>query len=132
NTATANTANTAPDSDTTQVAATGTNRVAGSDSATSNATTTPCERSLPKTENFADGFERPWGMAFLPDASVLITERPGRLQHVRANGERDKAPIAGLPRVDAREHGGLLDVVLDPHFRFNRILYFSYTEAGRG
>lgn len=85
-----------------------------------------------RTDTFASGFERPWSMAFLPDGNILVTERPGRLRLVRADGELEPAPIQGLPEVDARGHGGLLDVVLDPAFASNRVLYLSYTEAGVG
>ena len=63
----------------------------------------------------ADGLQNPWGMAFLPDGRMLVTERPGRLRVVSANGTKSE-PVAGLPAVDARGQGGLLDVALDPKF----------------
>src|SRR5690606_34454405 len=60
-----------------------------------------------------EGLEHPWGMAFLPDGSILVTERPGRLRLVR-NGALEPEPIAGVPEVWARGQGGLLDVALHP------------------
>ena len=75
--------------------------------------------------------EQPWGMAFLPDGRLLITERPGRLR-VFANGRLERAPIGGLPRVQASGQGGLLDICLHPNFAENRTLYFSYAGPGDG
>ncbi|MYZ48730.1 PQQ-dependent sugar dehydrogenase [Propylenella binzhouense] len=80
---------------------------------------------------FADGLDHPWALAFLPDGSMLVTERPGRLRRVSAAGEISD-PIAGVPKVDARGQGGLLDVALDPDFETNRLVYLSYAEPGEG
>jgi glucose/arabinose dehydrogenase len=79
----------------------------------------------------ATGLEHPWGMAFLPDESILITERPGRLRILR-DGVLDPEPIEGVPEVYASGQGGLLDVTLDPDFASNRIIYFSYAAEGDG
>lgn len=76
---------------------------------------------------FAAGLEHPWGMAFLPEGGLLVTERPGRLRPVSADGTVG-APIAGVPKVSARGQGGLLDVALDPDFARNRLVYLSYAE----
>jgi glucose/arabinose dehydrogenase len=76
----------------------------------------------------AEGLERPWGMAFLPDGSILVTERPGRLRLIR-DGVLDPAPIAGVPEVHAQGQGGLLDVALHPDFARNRTLYLSYAHG---
>lgn len=76
----------------------------------------------------ARGLQHPWGLAFLPAGRMLVTERPGRMRIVEADG-RLGAPLAGLPAVDAGGQGGLLDVVLDPRFADNRLVYWSYTEA---
>lgn len=76
-----------------------------------------------------DGLEHPWGMAFLPDGSILVTERPGRLRLVR-NGALEPEPIAGVPEVWARGQGGLLDVALHPDFERNRLVYLSYSKPG--
>ena len=77
----------------------------------------------------AGGLEHPWAMAFLPDGDVLITERPGRLRIVR-EGVLDPTPIEGVPEVYASGQGGLLDVVLDPDFASNRLIYLSYAAEG--
>jgi glucose/arabinose dehydrogenase len=79
----------------------------------------------------AQGLAHPWGMAFLPDGRVLVTERPGRLRVVSATGEIGP-PLAGVPTVDAVEQGGLLDVALDPEFAGNGLVYLSYTEPRDG
>ncbi|HYO76660.1 MAG TPA: PQQ-dependent sugar dehydrogenase [Thermoanaerobaculia bacterium] len=77
------------------------------------------------------GLEHPWGLAFLPDGRMLVTERPGRLRIVDKQGKLSQ-PLAGVPRVQAQGQGGLLDVVLDPEFAQNRTIYLSYAEAGEG
>jgi aldose sugar dehydrogenase len=73
------------------------------------------------------GLERPWGMAFLPNGDMLVTERPGRLRIVR-DGALDAAPIAGMPKIRAVVIGGLGDVVLHPSYERNRLVYFSYSK----
>jgi aldose sugar dehydrogenase len=77
-------------------------------------------------ETVVQGLEHPWGLAFLPDGSLLVSERPGRLRIV-SNGKLSP-PVANVPRVAARGQGGLLDVVLHPNFASNRLIYFSYAE----
>jgi glucose/arabinose dehydrogenase len=69
--------------------------------------------------------EQPWSIAFLPDGSWLVTERPGRLRIFR-NGVLDPVPVAGVPMVRAAGLQGLMDVVLHPRFAQNRTLYLSY------
>jgi glucose/arabinose dehydrogenase len=76
----------------------------------------------------AKGLRFPWGMDFLPDGRMLVTEKqPGRLRVVKADGTMSEA-VEGLPAVDARNQGGLLDVVLDPAFATNQLIYWSYSE----
>jgi glucose/arabinose dehydrogenase len=75
--------------------------------------------------------ENPWGLTFLPDGRMLVTERPGRLRYVDRNGNISK-PLNGVPDVFARGQGGLLDVTLDPDFADNQIVYLSYAEPGKG
>lgn len=79
----------------------------------------------------ASGLEHPWAIGFLPDGRLLVTERPGRLRVVTADG-RVGAPVAGLPPVYASGQGGLLDLHVDPDFAANRLLYFTYAEPGEG
>jgi glucose/arabinose dehydrogenase len=73
------------------------------------------------------GLVNPWGMAFVPDGSILVTERPGRLRVVR-NGVLDPAPIGPLPEMAAFGLGGLMDVSLHPRFAENRLIYFTYSK----
>ncbi len=80
-----------------------------------------------KVVSVAEGLQNPWGLAFLPDGRMLVTERPGRLRIVSADGAKSE-PVAGLPIVDARNQGGLLDVSLDPAFATNGLIYWSYSE----
>ncbi|MCT4656183.1 MAG: PQQ-dependent sugar dehydrogenase [Cohaesibacter sp.] len=79
-----------------------------------------------KAEIIASGLSSPWGMAFLPGGSILVTERTGSLRLV-TNGQVSK-PIKGLPQIREIGQGGLLDVALDPDFADNRLIYFSYAE----
>ena len=71
--------------------------------------------------------ELPWSLAFLPDGSFLVTERPGRLQHVRFGSEVHE--VTGTPAVLHDKHGGLLDVALDPKFAENGLVYMSYLQG---
>lgn len=84
-----------------------------------------------KVETFADGLENPWGLVFLPSGRALVTERDGRLRFVSPEGKLS-APLAGVPKVDARGQGGLLDVAIDPDFSENNFVYLSYAEPGDG
>ena len=83
------------------------------------------------TKTIATGLEHPWALAFLPDGRYLVTERPGRMRIVEADG-RLNAPLAGVPAVAAAGQGGLLDLVLDSDFARNRRLYFCFSEPGQG
>lgn len=84
-----------------------------------------------RPETVATGLEHPWGLAFLPEGRFLVTERPGRMRVVNAQG-RLGAPLAGLPQVAAGGQGGLLDVVTDSAFAGNRTIYFCFSEPGSG
>ncbi len=75
----------------------------------------------------ADKLQFPWGMAFMPDGTALVTERIGQLRMITPDG-RVSAPIKGVPAVFAQQQGGLLDVALDPEFAKNRLIYLSYAE----
>jgi aldose sugar dehydrogenase len=84
-----------------------------------------------RVDTVVRGLSHPWGLAFLPDGRMLVTERPGRLRIVERDG-RLSEPLAGVPRVFAQDQGGLLDVALDPRFADNRLVYLSYAEPGDG
>ena len=79
-----------------------------------------------RVSDFATGLERPWGGAFLPDGRLLVTERPGRMRLVGRDG-RVSAPLAGVPPVEARGQGGLLDVALAPDFASTREIFFCHS-----
>jgi glucose/arabinose dehydrogenase len=80
-----------------------------------------------KVVTFASGLVHPWGMAFLPDGRVVVTERPGRVRIAGKDGKLSD-PVRGVPAVVAGGQGGLLDVALDPNFASNRLVYLSYSE----
>jgi glucose/arabinose dehydrogenase len=88
----------------------------------------------PQPEVVASGLEHPWSVAFLPQGRFLVTERPGRMRVIEADG-RLGAPLAGLPDIAAAGQGGLLDVMLDADFARSRTLFFCFAEPaanGRG
>ncbi|WP_309681696.1 PQQ-dependent sugar dehydrogenase [Polaromonas sp.] len=80
-----------------------------------------------RPQTVASGLQNPWAVAFLPEGRFLVTERPGRLRVVQADGKLG-APVAGLPDIAAGGQGGLLDVLLDSDFARNRSLYFCFSE----
>jgi len=75
------------------------------------------------------GLDHPWGIAFLPDGGMLVTERPGRLRQIK-NGVLDPTPIGPMPEMLATGLGGLLDVALHPRFAQNRLIYLAYSKPG--
>jgi aldose sugar dehydrogenase len=77
----------------------------------------------------AEGLQNPWGLAFLPNGDLLVTERPGRLRLVR-DGVVQPEPIAGIPAVHAAGQGGLMDVAIHPQFAQNNLVYVSYSKPG--
>lgn len=102
-------------------------------SALAQAQPTALDANAPRlvTQTIATGLEHPWAVAFLPDGRYLVTERPGRMRIVEADG-RLHAPLAGVPAVAAAGQGGLLDLALDSDFARNRRLYFCFSEPGQG
>ena len=79
----------------------------------------------------ASGLSKPWAVEPLPGGDFLVTEKPGRLRIISAAGQMGE-PIAGLPAVDARGQGGLLDVALSPGFVTDRTIFWSYSEPRTG
>ncbi|UCV19270.1 PQQ-dependent sugar dehydrogenase [Ferribacterium limneticum] len=87
-----------------------------------------------RVEVVASGLDHPWGLAFIGDGRMLVSERPGRLRVITADGKVG-TPVDGLPAVEVTGQGGLLDVVADRDFARNRMIYFCYAEPaalGRG
>jgi glucose/arabinose dehydrogenase len=93
--------------------------------------TTATERGKVRVVTAAQGLQHPWGMAFLPDGRLLVTERPGRLRIIAVDGSLSPS-LEGLPPVAVTGQGGLLDVALDPDFGANQLVYWSYTEPREG
>lgn len=77
-----------------------------------------------------EGLDHPWGMAWLPDGAILITERSGQLRIVR-DGVLDPTPIPGVPEVFAMQQGGLMDISLHPRFSENSLVYLTYSHGTR-
>jgi glucose/arabinose dehydrogenase len=84
-----------------------------------------------KVENLMGGLVHPWGMAFLPDGRLLVTERTGNLR-IFDNDSTLSSPVEGTPQVFDVGQGGLLDVALDPDFEENQYVYLSFAEPGEG
>lgn len=82
-----------------------------------------------KVDVLTNKLDTPWGMAFLPDGSMLITERGGTIRRFQ-NGELTK-PLKGVPKVATKGQGGLLDVTIDPDFETNNYVYLSFSEPGK-
>ena len=83
-----------------------------------------------RTKTITEGLERPWSMAWLPDGTILITERVGRLRTIR-DGVLDPQPVEGVPEVFAVGQGGLMDVSIHPNFADNRLVYLTYSHGTR-
>jgi glucose/arabinose dehydrogenase len=79
-----------------------------------------------------EGLQNPWGIAWLPDGRMLVTERAGRLRIVTKDFKLDPKPVEGLPKIVVSGQGGLFDVALHPAYKQNGWIYFSYSGAGEG
>lgn len=82
-----------------------------------------------KVDTIADNLNHPWGMAFLPDGRLLVTERSGNLRILRSDSTLSE-PLQGVPEVFSKGQGGLLDVALDPDFSNNSLVYLAFSEPG--
>lgn len=102
--------------------------LACSDTQAQNAASSPSSLGPITVTALVKNLSNPWGMAFLPDGRLLITERAGRLR-IYSQGKLSPA-VSGTPEVYARGQGGLLDVEIDPDFARNQWIYLSYAEAG--
>ncbi len=90
------------------------------------------KKPAPALHPVITGLANPWGMAFLPDGSLLLTERPGRLRRVTFPDGNLGPAIAGTPAVDAEGQGGLLGIAIDPDFSTNRRVYLAFSERRDG
>jgi len=97
-----------------------------------NQTRAPALATTPVTvTTFATGLERPWGINALPAGQFVVTERPGRMRIINADGSVS-SPLPGLPKIEAGGQGGLLDVAISPTFASDRLLYWTYAKPVRG
>jgi aldose sugar dehydrogenase len=83
-----------------------------------------------KQTTVVEGLERPWSMAWLPDKTMLVTEKVGRLRLIR-QGNLLPTPIAGVPKVMSSGQGGLMDVSLHPRFAQNQLIYLTYAHGSQ-
>ena len=93
------------------------------------------ERQTFRIEVVAPGLETPWGLAFLPDGRLLVTERPGRLRVIEKEGDKGKLvpdPVQGTPKVWERQDSGMLDVAIHPQYEKNGWIYLAYTDVVPG
>lgn len=86
----------------------------------------------PKIETIAEGLDTPWSLVFLPDTSLLITERKGTVRKISADGQLDANTVATLQNVLEIGEGGLLGMTLHPEFEQNNYIYFYYTYRSNG
>lgn len=99
----------------------------------SDAVTAPAPAAIQlRVVTVRSGLSHPWGLAFLPDGSMLVTERAGALRRISADGQTISPPLTGVPVVFHSGQGGLLDVQADPDFATAPWVYLSYAEAGTG
>jgi glucose/arabinose dehydrogenase len=82
-------------------------------------------------QSIAGGLENPWGLDFLPGGEAIVTERPGRIRILSRDGQLSE-PLDGVPEVLARGQGGLLDIVAAPDFATSSLIFFSFSQPGRG
>jgi aldose sugar dehydrogenase len=87
--------------------------------------------SAPQVQVLASGLTQPFGVEPLPDGRFLVSEKPGRLRIIGADGTMSP-PVEGLPTIHYKGQAGLLDVALDPRFASNHVIYFCYTELRDG
>ena len=85
-----------------------------------------------KVETLLKNLDHPWGMDFLPGGEIILTEKPGNLYITNAQYNSTQT-IAGLPKIKQKGQGGLLDVLVHPDFKSNKLIYLSYVnqEANR-
>ena len=97
-------------------------------STVASANSTKFKQTTFKQTTVVEGLERPWSMAWLPDGTMLVTEKAGRLRLIR-EGQLLPTPIAGLPEVMSSGQGGLMDVSLHPQFTQNQLIYLTYAHG---
>ena len=92
----------------------------------------PVQTGTPRTVTLNASLSSPWGLAFLPDGRMLVTQKGGTMVVLAADGASVQATLGGLPAVVSDGQGGLLDVALDPDFATDPWVYWTYSEPGTG
>jgi glucose/arabinose dehydrogenase len=92
----------------------------------------PVQAGSPRTVTLNTSLSSPWGLAFLPDGRMLVTQKGGTMVVLAADGASVQATLAGLPAVVSDGQGGLMDVALDPDFATDPWAYWAYSEPGTG
>lgn len=88
--------------------------------------------NTPAVSVLAENLDTPWGIVFLPDGTMLVTERQGRIRRIDSNGKLDLAPVATIERVKEIGEGGLLGITIHPNFSANNYVYLYYTYSSNG
>ena len=96
------------------------------------ASAAPAPATAPRAVVLTSALSSPWGLAFLPDGRMLVTQKSGSIVIVSADGSTVSAPLSGVPAVVSAGQGGLLDVAIDPDFETDPWVYWTYSEAGSG
>src|SRR4030042_6885248 len=91
----------------------------------------PTTSEISQTTIMAENLDTPWGMVFLPNGGILVTERPGRLRLIE-NNQLQPEPVATLEKVKEIGEGGLLGITLNPQFSTNNYLYLYYAYSSSG
>lgn len=92
----------------------------------------PSQNLLSEVVVVAEGLDTPWGITFLPDKSMLVTERPGRVRLINGAGKLDPNPVKTITNVKEIGEGGLLGITIHPDFSFNNFVYLYYTYSSNG
>src|SRR3989344_6122103 len=90
------------------------------------------KNNLPQTSVIASGLDTPWAIVFLPDDSILVTERKGSVRKISAEGVLEETPVAQLVNVREIGEGGLQGITLHPDFPLNGFIYLYYTYSEKG
>ena len=117
------------------LATTGTGIVAGMSACGGgggSASAAPAPTTAARTVVLTSALSSPWGLAFLPDGRMLVTQKSGSIVIVSADGSTVSAPLSGVPAVVSAGQGGLLDVAIDPDFETDPWVYWTYSETGSG
>lgn len=102
----------------------------GGDGGSANAAPAPAPQALGRAVVLTSALSSPWGLAFMPDGRMLVTQKSGTVLIVSADGSTVSAPLSGVPAVASAGQGGLLDVAIDPDFETDPWVYWTYAEAG--